>query len=93
VEYLSMYLDVADSNLLPPGWSRNAQFSLAVVNQLDSKASLRKGTSCYLSPRLYTSDMVNTSFSAPSNSTAFWGSCMNVSVHSPSKREVGSDCL
>ncbi|CAD6229664.1 unnamed protein product [Miscanthus lutarioriparius] len=42
VEYLSMYLDVADSNLLPPGWSRNAQFSLAVVNQLDSKASLRK---------------------------------------------------
>jgi hypothetical protein len=43
-----MYLDVADSNLMPPGWSRNAQFSLAVVNQLDSKASLRKGISCYL---------------------------------------------
>ncbi|XP_023157799.1 ubiquitin carboxyl-terminal hydrolase 13 isoform X3 [Zea mays] len=42
VDYLSMYLDVADSNLMPPGWSRNAQFSLAVVNQLDSKASLRK---------------------------------------------------
>lgn len=52
-EFLSMYLDVADSNLLPPGWSRHAQFSLAVVNQLDSKASLRKGISCYLSARLY----------------------------------------
>ncbi|GJN17517.1 hypothetical protein PR202_gb04593 [Eleusine coracana subsp. coracana] len=32
---LSMYLDVADANMLPPGWSRYAQFSLAVVNQLD----------------------------------------------------------
>ncbi|KQK09967.1 ubiquitin carboxyl-terminal hydrolase 13 isoform X2 [Brachypodium distachyon] len=41
-EGLSMYLDVADANLLPPGWSRSAQFSLAVINQLDSKQSLRK---------------------------------------------------
>jgi ubiquitin carboxyl-terminal hydrolase 7 len=48
-DYLSMYLDVADSHLLPPGWSRYAQFSLAVVNQLDSKMSMRKGISCYLS--------------------------------------------
>ncbi|KAK3162072.1 hypothetical protein QOZ80_1BG0084980 [Eleusine coracana subsp. coracana] len=39
---LSMYLDVADANMLPPGWSRYAQFSLAVVNQLDSKSSIRK---------------------------------------------------
>ena len=48
-DHLSMYLDVADSHLLPPGWSRYAQFSLAVVNQLDSKMSIRKGISCYLS--------------------------------------------
>ncbi|KAG2601030.1 ubiquitin C-terminal hydrolase 12-like isoform X1 [Panicum virgatum] len=41
-DHLSMYLDVADSHLLPPGWSRYAQFSLAVVNQLDSKMSIRK---------------------------------------------------
>ncbi|KAL5221469.1 hypothetical protein ABZP36_026182 [Zizania latifolia] len=42
VEYLSMYLDVADANLLPYGWNKYAQFSLAVINQLDSNYSLRK---------------------------------------------------
>ncbi|KAL6845478.1 hypothetical protein ACP4OV_024973 [Aristida adscensionis] len=42
VDQLSMYLDSADANALPPGWSRYAQFSLAVVNQLDSRLSLRK---------------------------------------------------
>nr|CAB3478443.1 unnamed protein product [Digitaria exilis] len=41
-DQLSMYLDVADANFLPIGWSRYAQFSLAVINQLDSKMSLRK---------------------------------------------------
>lgn len=43
VDYLSMYLDVADSASLPYGWSRFAQFSLAVVNQIQSKYSIRKG--------------------------------------------------
>lgn len=38
-----MYLDVADSSTLPYGWSRYAQFSLAVVNQLPDKSHLRKG--------------------------------------------------
>lgn len=38
-----MYLDVADSASLPYGWSRYAQFSLAVVNQIHSKYSVRKG--------------------------------------------------
>ncbi|PWA82594.1 hypothetical protein CTI12_AA179330 [Artemisia annua] len=33
VDHLSMYLDVADAPTLPYGWSRYAQFSLAVVNQ------------------------------------------------------------
>ncbi|VAH64437.1 unnamed protein product [Triticum turgidum subsp. durum] len=37
-----MYLDVADAKSLPTGWSRSAQFSLAVINQLDSKHSVRK---------------------------------------------------
>ncbi|KAJ0905465.1 putative ubiquitinyl hydrolase 1 [Helianthus annuus] len=32
VDHLSMYLDVADSSSLPYGWSRHAQFNLAVVN-------------------------------------------------------------
>lgn len=44
VDHLSMYLDVADSSSLPYGWSRYAQFSLAVINQIHSKYSVRKGT-------------------------------------------------
>ncbi|KAI9116771.1 hypothetical protein K1719_012137 [Acacia pycnantha] len=44
VEYLSMYLDVADSSSLPYGWIRYAQFSLAVVNQMHNKYSVRKDT-------------------------------------------------
>lgn len=38
-----MYLDVADSSALPYGWSRHSQFSLAVVNQIHHKYSIRKG--------------------------------------------------
>lgn len=44
VDFLSMYLDVADSANLPYGWSRYAQFSLAVVNQINPKYTIRKGT-------------------------------------------------
>uniref|UniRef100_A0A453K418 MATH domain-containing protein n=1 Tax=Aegilops tauschii subsp. strangulata TaxID=200361 RepID=A0A453K418_AEGTS len=39
----SMYLDVADSGNLPYGWSRYAQFSLAIVNQIHQKYTARKG--------------------------------------------------
>ncbi|KAM0846886.1 hypothetical protein ACQ4PT_055394 [Festuca glaucescens] len=42
VEFLSMYLDVADSSVLPYGWTRYAQFSLSVVNQIHSKFTIRK---------------------------------------------------
>ncbi|KAJ6846627.1 ubiquitin carboxyl-terminal hydrolase 12-like [Iris pallida] len=44
VDHLSMYLDVADSGSLPYGWSRYAQFSLSVVNQIYSKFTIRKET-------------------------------------------------
>ncbi|CAN4120119.1 unnamed protein product [Withania somnifera] len=44
VDYLSMYLDVADSANLPYGWSRYAQFSLSIVNQIHNKYSIRKET-------------------------------------------------
>lgn len=44
VDHLSMYLDVADSATLPYGWSRYAQFSLAVVNQIHAKFTVRKDT-------------------------------------------------
>ncbi|KAK4765694.1 hypothetical protein SAY86_026784 [Trapa natans] len=44
VDHLSIYLDVADSTTLPYGWSRYAQFSLAVINQSHNKLSVRKET-------------------------------------------------
>ncbi|XP_026656694.2 ubiquitin carboxyl-terminal hydrolase 12-like isoform X3 [Phoenix dactylifera] len=44
VDHLSMYLDVADSATLPYGWSRYAQFSLAVINQIHNKYTIRKDT-------------------------------------------------
>ncbi|KAJ6827494.1 ubiquitin carboxyl-terminal hydrolase 12-like [Iris pallida] len=44
VDHLSMYLDVADSGNLPYGWSRYAQFSLSVVNQMHNKFTIRKET-------------------------------------------------
>ncbi|KAL6199593.1 hypothetical protein ACLB2K_029377 [Fragaria x ananassa] len=44
VDHLSMYLDVADSTNLPYGWSRYAQFSLGVINQVHNKYSVRKDT-------------------------------------------------
>lgn len=43
-DFLSLYLDVADSSALPYGWSRYAHFSLAIVNQVHSKYSVRKET-------------------------------------------------
>ncbi|MCO5571925.1 hypothetical protein L7F22_025676 [Adiantum nelumboides] len=44
VDYLSIYLDVADAPTLPYGWTRFAHFSLAIVNQYDAKLSIRKDT-------------------------------------------------
>uniref|UniRef100_A0A251UED6 ubiquitinyl hydrolase 1 n=1 Tax=Helianthus annuus TaxID=4232 RepID=A0A251UED6_HELAN len=43
-EHLSLYLDAADSMTLPYGWSIYAQFSLAVVNQMNSSFTVRKHT-------------------------------------------------
>ncbi|KAI3795095.1 hypothetical protein L1987_37740 [Smallanthus sonchifolius] len=43
MDHLSMYLDAADSSSLPYGWSRYAQFSLAVVNQVHNKFTIKKG--------------------------------------------------
>ncbi|CAM0905418.1 unnamed protein product [Alopecurus aequalis] len=51
VEFLSMYLDVADSAVLPYGWTRYAQFSLSVVNQIHSKFTIRKETQHQFSAR------------------------------------------
>ncbi|XP_024396662.1 ubiquitin C-terminal hydrolase 13 [Physcomitrium patens] len=44
VDQLSIYLDVADSNQLPSGWTRFAHFNLAVLNQYEPKMSVRKDT-------------------------------------------------
>ncbi|KAI3993823.1 hypothetical protein MKX01_002836 [Papaver californicum] len=44
VDQLSVYLEAADSANLPYRWSRYAQFSLAVVNQIHHKYTVRKDT-------------------------------------------------
>ncbi|CAN6881462.1 unnamed protein product [Brassica oleracea] len=41
---LSIYLDVADANHLPSGWSRYSPFSLAVVNQSNTNYSITRET-------------------------------------------------
>lgn len=41
---LSVYLDVADSAVLPTGWSRQATFILTVINQFSRRRSVRKET-------------------------------------------------
>ncbi|KAL2456767.1 Ubiquitin carboxyl-terminal hydrolase 12 [Forsythia ovata] len=51
VDYLSMYLDVADSANLPYGWNRYSQFSLAVVNQIHNKYTIKKDTHHQFSQR------------------------------------------
>ncbi|XP_027349368.1 MATH domain and coiled-coil domain-containing protein At3g58270-like [Abrus precatorius] len=43
VEYLSLYMKVADS-LAPYGWSRFASFRLALINHVDTKKSIVKET-------------------------------------------------
>ncbi|ONI21205.1 hypothetical protein PRUPE_2G053100 [Prunus persica] len=48
VDYLSLYLEVADASTLTFGWTRYAKFSLTVVNQLDSKKSITMGIYLYL---------------------------------------------
>ncbi|RWW19439.1 hypothetical protein GW17_00016502 [Ensete ventricosum] len=53
VDHLSLYLDVADSTTLPYGWSRYAQFALAVVNQIHSKYTIRKGFTLLLSIQFF----------------------------------------
>ncbi|PRQ55946.1 putative ubiquitinyl hydrolase 1 [Rosa chinensis] len=42
--FISMYLDVADSSTLPFGWTRYAQFSFTLVNQLDRILSKTEDT-------------------------------------------------
>ncbi|PKI76585.1 hypothetical protein CRG98_003044 [Punica granatum] len=62
VDHLSIYLDVADSATLPYGWSRYAHFSLAVINQIHNKFSVRKETQHQFNAR--ESDWGFTSFMA-----------------------------
>ena len=44
-DFLSVYLDVADTELLPAGWSRRASFVLTVVSSKDPTLSVKKGAS------------------------------------------------
>ncbi|GMP22124.1 hypothetical protein CsSME_00000281 [Camellia sinensis var. sinensis] len=42
--HLSMYLDVPDSTVLPSGWTRHAQFSLALLDQIHNQNTVKKET-------------------------------------------------
>ncbi|KAI8028920.1 Ubiquitin carboxyl-terminal hydrolase 12 [Camellia lanceoleosa] len=42
VEHLSIYLAVADSKSLPHQWSKFAQFSIGVINQIRDKSTIWK---------------------------------------------------
>ncbi|KAH1045946.1 hypothetical protein J1N35_036730 [Gossypium stocksii] len=44
VDYLSIYLDVADSATLPYGWNKYAQVGFGVIDQLDRETSITKVT-------------------------------------------------
>ncbi|KAK1400941.1 hypothetical protein POM88_000546 [Heracleum sosnowskyi] len=48
VEFLSMYLDVADALSLPYGWTSQAQFSMSVFNHIDPKYSVKKAHDCIM---------------------------------------------
>ncbi|XP_048137623.1 MATH domain and coiled-coil domain-containing protein At2g01790-like [Rhodamnia argentea] len=43
-DHLSLYLDVADAVTLPYGWTRNANFSLSLIDQINSVRHVRKET-------------------------------------------------
>ncbi|XP_030531818.2 MATH domain and coiled-coil domain-containing protein At3g58250-like [Rhodamnia argentea] len=43
-DHLSVYLAVAGSATLPNGWTRNAELSLSVINQINHVRSIRKET-------------------------------------------------
>ncbi|KAI3914508.1 hypothetical protein MKW92_004447 [Papaver armeniacum] len=47
VDYLSIYLAVAEWDDLPLGWIRCAQFSLSVVNQINNEDTVREDTQAY----------------------------------------------
>lgn len=51
--HLSVYLEVPDSSDLPNGWSRYAQFSLTMVNQVNHSKSFTKGTYIFYIVVLY----------------------------------------
>lgn len=42
---ISLYLNVADNEAAPGGWSRTAKFTLSVVDQRDPEKSASKGSS------------------------------------------------
>lgn len=41
---ISLYLNVADHESAPPGWSRTAKFTLSVIDQKEPERSATKGS-------------------------------------------------
>lgn len=53
VDYLSLYLEVADSQSLPSGWRRYVKFSISIVNQLSQELSVQQGDSYFTVTQSY----------------------------------------
>ncbi|XP_059665799.1 MATH domain and coiled-coil domain-containing protein At3g58370-like [Cornus florida] len=51
VDHLSIYLDVPEKNWLLYGWSRCAEFSFSVINQIDNKLTVKEDTKCQFDER------------------------------------------
>lgn len=43
MNFMSLFLNAAESDTAPPGWMRTASFKLWVINQQDPSRSIQKG--------------------------------------------------
>ena len=43
MNFMSLFLNAAESETAPPGWMRTASFKLWVINQQDPSRSIQKG--------------------------------------------------
>ncbi|CAL5363267.1 unnamed protein product [Camellia sinensis] len=77
--HMSIYLDVPDSAVLPSGWSRYAQFSLAVIDQIHNQNTVRKGK--------------QHEFSSEESDWGFTSFMTLIELHDPSKVVLVNDTI
>ncbi|XP_056171646.1 MATH domain and coiled-coil domain-containing protein At2g05410-like [Syzygium oleosum] len=77
--HLSLCLDVPDSATLPKGWTRNAKFSLSVIDQINNVRSIREETQHY--------------FTARQSSWGFTRFIALAELHNPTRGFIANDTL